>query len=146
MLKLTAKNLGSHRKQKETANSCACSVFKDTDSLSAKVRSQLLLVPDRTSAQSKESERQREPEEQRQRREGNDPLYSPTRYAWDDHSHTQISFVFTHECWTWRRRPALLNQNEERERDYDHCSFDVKIFKWDLVDLSFILHHHPIPF
>lgn len=54
------------------------SVFKDTDSLSAKVRSQLLLLPDRTAAQSTEKERQREQEEQRQRREGSDPLYSPT--------------------------------------------------------------------
>lgn len=60
-----------------------CSVFKDTDSLSAKVRSQLLLLPDRTAAQSTENERQREQEEQRQRREGSDPLYSPTRYTWN---------------------------------------------------------------
>lgn len=56
-------------------------MFKDTNSLSAKVSSQLLLVPDRTAAQSAENKRQREQEEQRQRREGSDPLYNPNRYT-----------------------------------------------------------------
>lgn len=70
--------------QKFSGVSFLCSVFKDAESLSAKVSSQLLLLPDRAAAavQSAESERQREQQEEpRQRRDGSDPRYSPTRYA-----------------------------------------------------------------
>ncbi|XP_071329132.1 proteasome inhibitor PI31 subunit isoform X2 [Trachinotus anak] len=63
------------------------SVFKDADSLSEKVRTQLLPPQDRPTGLSAEKTRRREEEEeeQRRRREDSDPLRIPSRHARQPH-------------------------------------------------------------
>ncbi|KAG8007193.1 Proteasome inhibitor PI31 subunit [Nibea albiflora] len=56
------------------------SVFKDTDSLSEKVRTQLLPPRDRPTGQKAETKSRRDEEEQRRRGEDDDPLRIPIRH------------------------------------------------------------------
>jgi len=62
-------------------------VFKDADSLSEKVRTQLLPPQDRPTGPSAEKTRrmEEEEEEQRRRREDSDPLRIPSRHPRQPH-------------------------------------------------------------